>query len=151
MDSNFGITPELVEFIKKHEGWVPHPYICPAGYPTIGWGHRIPSMNTPAISKERGEEILKADLRGARDAIVALSPNLLTTDERRTAALVDFAFNLGHGRYRSSTLRKRVEAENWPEAAKEMRRWVYAAGRIFKPLVRRRNTMALWMQGDIND
>jgi lysozyme len=143
---DFGITPELVEFIKKQEGWVPHPYICPAGYPTIGWGHRIPSMDTPSITKERGEEILKSDLRSARDAVVLLSPEILGESDRRCAALIDFIFNLGAGRYRASTLRKRVAEKNWPEAAKEMRRWVYAAGRIFKPLVKRRAVAASWLE-----
>lgn len=143
---DFGITPDLVAFLKRHEGWVPHPYICPAGYPTIGWGHRIPSMDAPSITKEQGELILKNDMRGARDSILALSPHLLQHDEKRLAALIDFVFNLGISRYRSSTLRKRVTEENWPEAGKEMRRWVYAAGKVFKPLVRRRDAMAKWIE-----
>jgi lysozyme len=144
----FGVTPALVDFIKQQEGWVPHPYLCPAGFPTIGWGHRVPSMKTPAITPEQGEALLKTDLRGSRDSVVALSPSLLAEREQRLAALVDFAFNLGAGRYRSSTLRKRVEAREWKEAGKEMRRWVYAAGRVFRPLVQRRDRMAKWIEAD---
>ncbi len=145
-NADFGMTPELVEFIKLQEGWVPRPYICPAGYPTIGYGHRIPTMNTPPITKTKGEQILRSDLRGARDAAILLSPEILGEPERRCAALIDFIFNLGSSRYRSSTLRKRVTEKNWPEAAKEMRRWVYAAGRIFKPLVKRRAVAASWLE-----
>lgn len=146
--NNFGITPELVAFLKVQEGWVPHPYICPAGYPTIGYGHRIPSMDAKPITKAQGEQLLRNDMRGARDAVLALSPNLIHTDERRTAALIDFVFNLGASRYRSSTLRKRVNEEDWAAAGREMRRWVYAAGRVFRPLVRRRDTAARWLEAE---
>jgi len=142
----FGITPELVAFIKREEGWVAKPYLCPAGYPTIGFGHRIPSMDHPPISAEIGEALLKSDLRGARDVAVAMSPNVLKEPERRTAALTDFIFNLGSSRYRGSTLRRRVADGDWKDAGKEMRRWVYAAGRVMRALVRRRNVAARWIE-----
>jgi lysozyme len=145
-ESSFGITPELVEFVKKQEGWVPRPYFCPAGYPTIGWGHRIPSMTLEPITKAAGEKLLKADLRGARDQVIAISPNVLRISERRCAALVDFIFNLGASRYRASTLRKCVEREDWDAAGKEMRRWVYAAGKVFRALVLRREVTAVWLE-----
>ena len=29
------------DIIKKHEGFRAHPYRCPAGYPTIGYGNRF--------------------------------------------------------------------------------------------------------------
>lgn len=125
---------------------MPKPYLCPAGYPTIGYGHRIPSLDTAPISKAEGEKLLLSDLAFYRDSVVALSPGLLAQPERRCAALVDFAFNLGPNRYRASTLRKRVEAEDWPEAAKEMRRWVYAAGKVFRALVGRRAVTAGWLE-----
>lgn len=143
---SFGITAELVSFVKAQEGWVSRPYLCPAGFPTIGWGHRIPSLNTAPISKAEGERLLQSDLEVFRDQVVAMSPNLLTGSERRCAALVDFAFNVGPHRYKVSTLRKRVETEDWPEAAKEMRRWVYAAGRVFRALVGRRAVTAGWLE-----
>jgi lysozyme len=143
---SFGITDELVAHVKRQEGWVPRPYICPAGYPTIGWGHRIPSMDAAPITKEIGEELLRNDLAGARDSAIALSPSLLTASERRCAAIVDFIYNCGASRYRASTLRKRVEEEDWPGAVKENRRWVYAAGKVFGALVKRRAVTGRWLE-----
>lgn len=144
--SDFGLTPELVAFIKSQEGWVAKPYLCPAGFPTIGYGHRIPSMDHLTIDKATGEALLRVDLRGSRDTVVALSPNVLREPERRAAALTDFVFNLGGSRYRGSTLRRRVRERDWPAAGKEMRRWVYAAGRVMRALVRRRDIASRWLE-----
>jgi lysozyme len=105
-------------------------------------------MDHPSITRERGEAILREDLKGSRDAVVALSPNVLLEPEQRTAALIDFVFNLGAGRYRGSTLRKRVAEGDWEQAGKEMRRWVYASGRVFPALVRRRDTAARWIEAN---
>lgn len=142
----FGVTSELVAFVKQQEGWVAKPYLCPAGFPTIAYGHRIPSLDTAPLSKEAGERLLMRDLEAFRDQVIVLSPGLLGGSERRCAAIVDFAFNCGPHRYKGSTLRKRVETQDWPEAAKEMRRWVYAAGKVFRALVGRRAVTAGWLE-----
>ena len=42
--SDLGLTPELLDLVKEAESFQPEPYLCPAGYPTIGYGHRIASM-----------------------------------------------------------------------------------------------------------
>ena len=44
--------------------------------------------------------------------MLAASPGLVSESPRRIAALVDFSYNLGAGRYRASTLRRRVN-EGW--------------------------------------
>lgn len=31
----------VVEELKHSEGWRSKPYLCPLGYPTVGWGFRI--------------------------------------------------------------------------------------------------------------
>jgi len=33
------VTEEGLNLIKRFEGFSPTIYICPAGYPTIGYGH----------------------------------------------------------------------------------------------------------------
>ena len=35
------ITQEGLDLIKRFEGFSPTIYICPAGYPTIGYGHVV--------------------------------------------------------------------------------------------------------------
>ena len=35
------ITRDGLDLIKRFEGFSPTIYICPAGYPTIGYGHVV--------------------------------------------------------------------------------------------------------------
>ncbi|MBM3203980.1 lysozyme, partial [Candidatus Woesearchaeota archaeon] len=44
-----------------------HPYICPAGYWTIGYG-RLCKPDHPPINEEEGEMYLRRDLRTALTA-----------------------------------------------------------------------------------
>ncbi len=91
------------------------PYVCPAGYWTIGY---------------EAEVYLAADLVTALNATLRYCPVLAAEPQGRLAAIVDFTFNLGAGRLQTSTLRRRVNQRDWSAAASELRRWVYAgAGR----------------------
>ena len=52
-----------IAIVKFYEGWSAVPYICPAGYLTIGWGHVIlPTEKFTSITKEDGTLILINDL-----------------------------------------------------------------------------------------
>ena len=149
---SFGITPELIELVKAEEGWVDHPYRCPAGYPTIGWGHRIPDMNHPPISKIEGMALLQKDLLFHRDNALRLSPGLSVGSERRLAAITDFIYNCGPAAYGKSILRVVVNKEKWSEAAAQMRKWVWATDPNTKKkfklagLVSRRGKTATWLE-----
>lgn len=143
--ADFGITPELLAFVKKEEGLILHPYRDPVGLPTIGYGHRIDSMDRPPLTPAGAEALLLADLKGKRDALLGISPSLKVATPRRVAALIDFCFNLGEGAYQRSLLRKCVDGAEWALAAVQMRRWVYAGGKVFQPLVERRAVTARWL------
>lgn len=114
-----------------------HPYICPAGYWTIGYG-RLCKPDHPAINEEEGEIFLRQDLRTALAATLRYCPVLATEPEGRLAAIVDFTFNLGAGRLQTSTLRRRINQRDWIAAATELRRWVYGGGKVLPGLVTRR-------------
>ncbi|WP_448508394.1 lysozyme [Immundisolibacter sp.] len=114
-----------------------HPYICPAGYWTIGYG-RLCKPDHPAINEEEGEIFLRQDLRTALTATLRYCPVLAAETEGRLAAIVDFTFNLGAGRLQTSTLRRRVNQRDWHAAGKELRRWIYGGGKILPGLVARR-------------
>lgn len=135
-----------IDLAKRFEGFhrVPksdpgraYPYICPAGYWTIGYG-RLCDPQHPPISKTDGEAYLLQDLGIAMTAALRYCPVLATEPESRLAAIVDFTFNLGAGRLQTSTLRRRVNERDWPTAASELRRWVYGGGRVLPGLVARR-------------
>lgn len=113
------------------------PYICPAGYWTIGYGHLCEPKHPP-ITEEEGESYLAQDLQAALRATLRYCPVLATEAEVRLAAIVDFTFNLGAGRLQTSTLRRRINQRNWVAAGQELRRWVYGRGKVLPGLVTRR-------------
>ncbi len=113
------------------------PYVCPAGYWTIGYGHLCEPTHPP-ITEAEGEVYLAHDLQTALAATLRYCPTLATEPEERLAAIVDFTFNLGAGRLQTSTLRRRVNQRDWPNASQELRRWVYGGGKVLPGLVARR-------------
>jgi len=128
---------------RRFEGLYLTPYLCPAGVPTIGYGatfyengHRV-QMTDPAITKARAEELLLWHVRTQfLPPVLRLCPGV--DDAKRLAALIDFAFNLGNGNLRSSTLRRKVNAEDWDAVPAEFRKWNKAGGRVLRGLTLRR-------------
>lgn len=149
------VPQAAIDLAKRFEGFhrVPkhdpqrraHPYVCPAGYWTIGYGH-LCKPDHPPITADEGEVYLTRDLRSALDATLRCCPVLATEPESRLAAIVDFTFNLGAGRLQTSTLRRRVNQRDWPSAAKELRRWVYGGGKVLPGLVVRRQVEATMLE-----
>lgn len=133
---------------RPFEGLRLKPYICPAGYPTIGYGTvwkpdgTKVTMEHPPIIKETAEAWLLHELRHNYLAgVVKASPGLLASP-RALGAMTDFAYNLGVARYRSSTLRRRVDAQDWEAAKEELMKWVRGGGKVLPGLVRRRQAEA---------
>ena len=123
--------------VPKHDSNRAYPYICPAGYWTIGFGHLCQSDHPP-ITEEEGELYLAQDLMTALKATLRYCPVLATESDGRLAAIVDFTFNLGAGRLQTSTLRRRINQRDWAAAANELGRWVRGGGRVLPGLVVRR-------------
>lgn len=114
-----------------------HPYICPAGFWTIGFGHLCDPKHPP-ITEDDAEVFLALDLMMALNATLRYCPALATESEGRLAAIVDFTFNLGAGRLQTSTLRRRINQRDWESATYELRRWIHGAGKVLIGLVARR-------------
>lgn len=139
---------QAAELCRHFEGFRSKPYICPAGYPTIGYGTvwkpdgTKVSMDDPAITKEVANDWMMRELRGNYAAgVLKASPGLIT-NPGALAAMIDFAYNLGTGRYRASTLRRRIDAQDWEGAKQQLGRWVRGGGIILPGLVRRRKAEA---------
>ena len=134
-----------IELAKRFEGFcrVPkndpraHPYICPAGFWTIGYGH-LCDQSHPPITPAEGEAYLAQDMQVALRATLRYCPVLATETAGRLGAIVDFTFNLGAGRLQTSTLRRRINQRDWAAVVLELRRWVYGGGRVLPGLVARR-------------
>lgn len=132
---------------RRFEGFCGHPYLCPAGVPTIGYGAthyldgRTVTLKDAPISKETATVMLRDMLRtDYLPKLMAMCPKVDSPE--RMAALLDFVFNLGAGQLRSSTLRKRVNAEAWGLVPSELRKWTRGGGRVLKGLVIRREAEA---------
>ena len=147
------VPQAAVDLAKRFEGFhrVPksdpgraHPYVCPAGFWTIGYGH-VCDPTHPPISEDEAEAYLARDLVNALDATLRFCPVLATEPEGRLAAIVDFTFNLGAGRLQTSTLRRRLNQRDWAASAQELSRWIYGAGKVLPGLVARRKAEAALM------
>jgi lysozyme len=128
--------------VPKNDPGRAYPYICPAGYWTIGYGH-LCSPTHPPITVSEGEVYLASDLQTALAATLRYCPVLVNEPEGRLAAIVDFTFNLGAGRLQTSTLRRRVNQRDWAAAKRELSRWIYGGGRVLPGLVLRRDAEAV--------
>lgn len=127
-------SSEVLEHIKRWEGFRSEAYRCPAGVLTIGFGHtsdsRFRVSSNATITRDEAEKLLMHDIKEAeeivlRDVKVALNNN-------QFSALVSFVFNRGslhyisNGKRYASTLLKKLNSEDYEGAAKEFERWVNA-------------------------
>lgn len=129
---------------RPYEGFRAKPYLCPAGVPTIGYGAtryldgRKVTLADPPISEEQARALLDASLeRDYLRPLMALSP-VLARHPTAWGALGSFAYNLGVPAYQRSTLRARVDAQDWIGAQTEIKKWTRAAGKVLPGLVKRR-------------
>lgn len=131
------ITQDGIDLIKWFEGFSSTVYICPAGYPTIGYGHLVRSSEFfTEITETEAEELLRKDVESAERAVLRLV-NVPLTDGQFDA-LVSFTFNLGGGAFQRSTLRRKVNRQAHAEVPGQLMRWVWAGGRKLKGLCIRR-------------
>lgn len=128
---------DAIHRMNKSDGLV-YPYHDDFGYPTQGFGHLLSTVKYakldqwPPMTKEECEAVFERDLsikqRGVRKLVtVMMSP-------QEEAALIDFAFNLGEGKLKTSTLlRKLNRGDDREEVAAEFPKW-NKGGNPLRPL-----------------
>ncbi len=137
------ISKEGLELIAKFEGFRSHPYHCSAGVSTIGFGTthyeggKHVTMQDKSISTARAYEILRYEVLHHYAAAVDRYVRADTNQNQRDA-LTSFAYNLGAGALKSSTLLRLHNEGKTNEAANEFQKWVHSNGKILKGLVERR-------------
>ena len=115
-------------FITKHEGVRHQPYNDSAGHCTVGVGHLLHfGACTSADEQMRwGDRKIRNALR--RDVIVAQDAVhdavKVPLAQHQFDALVSFAFNVGTGAFRSSTLLRRLNNGEYGAVPAELVRWV---------------------------
>jgi len=142
------MNPIAVNLAKQFEGYSEAPYKCPAGIWTAGWGHAFQASEpVRPLPPGEAETVLDGDLRKAQRGAFNICPVLRTENDKRQAAIIDFVFNLGSGRLKYSTLRRRINQQDWDEAIREIVKWVFAGGKKLPGLVLRRNAEANYLRG----
>ncbi|MBF0355955.1 MAG: lysozyme [Alphaproteobacteria bacterium] len=140
------MTSEGLALIKRFEGFSARPYLCPAGWWTIGWGaiHNLDGQPvtaaTPPVTEEEAETLLRRDVAVAERTVLRLITVPLS--DGRFDALTSFAFNLGGGALQRSTLRRKVNREEHDDVPGEFLKWIWGGGRKLPGLIRRRKAEA---------
>lgn len=137
-------------FIKFAEGFKLRAYRDTGGVLTIGVGHVIkPSehhLRDATLTEEQVIRLLRVDIKEAEGIVKRLVTVKLS--QNQFDAIVDFAFNLGGGQLRSSTLLRKLNAGDYKGAAEEFARWVFDDGVKQPGLVnRRREARSLFLTG----
>jgi len=116
-----------IDLIKEFEGLRLQAYLCPAGKPTIGYGH-TKTVTLDDVKKKRkiteevADSLLAADIISFEKSVSNLVEVELT--QGQFDALVSFAFNFGAGKLQNSTLLRLVNQEKFLQAADEFPKWV---------------------------
>ena len=101
----------LYVLIKRFEGCKLMPYYCPAGVLTCGWGSTgLDVFPGRAWTQEYADSRMLMDAQKFARGTLALCPSLTGN---KLSAIADFSYNLGIGRLKASTLRRKVNAGDW--------------------------------------
>lgn len=103
---------------------------------TIGWGHTLGVRPGDTCTQAQADAWLEQDLQEASYELLQVSAGPFAPGAQD--ALTSFVFNLGIGNYRSSTLRRFVDEQNWPAVKTELLKWDHAGGAVIAGLARRR-------------
>ena len=137
-----------LKFIAAHEGSRNQPYNDPSGFATIGIGHLIGRRPVTqadrdhwgTLTEQQVLDLFREDILKYSDPVAASVKVPLT--QNQFDALVSFAFNVGVGGFKGSTLLKKLNAGDYEGAANEFAKWNKSAGRVLPGLTRRRSEEA---------
>lgn len=130
---------------KQFEGYRGKPYLCPAGVATIGYGStyyadgRKVALTDAPMSEPDAAALLLQELHHTYLPGVLRQCPILLTDERKCNAIVDFVYNLGLGRLQTSTLKRKINQQDWDAAQEQLMLWTKGGGRVLPGLVKRRS------------
>lgn len=149
------LSERALTLIREFEGLRLTAYRDPVGIWTIGYGHTGPVADKPIrsgmkITHVQADTLLREDVAVVAGVISAAVKVALTAGQ--FGALVSFAYNVGWGALRQSTLWKCVQAGDMTGAAVQFGRWTKAG----KPphelpgLVRRRKAERELFESDVS-
>lgn len=138
------------ELICRNEGCKLTTYLCPAGIPTIGYGHTGPDVvHGMRITQEEAENLLADRLEREFEIGVLRAIGDVPTTRNQFAAMVSLAYNIGVGGFNRSRVAHFHREGDYDAAAESFHLWNMGGGRVLAGLVRRRQEEAdLYMTED---
>lgn len=129
----------LIQKLKEFEGLrlVAYKPTKAERWYTIGYGHSAGDVRAGMrITEEKAEELLRRDLFFVEKFVNGI-PKVKT--QGQFDALASFAYNVGVGKLKASTLLKKIMHDApTEEIQREFMRWVYSGGKQLDGLVTRR-------------
>jgi len=111
------LLEDILDKIKRHEGWRSKPYRCSADKLTIGWG-----TNIEQISKKEGQLLLVSRLNDIFKHAIPQLPEYNDLNPIRKLVYLDMLYNLGFKGFKGfKRMRKAVQEGNWHGAANELK------------------------------
>jgi lysozyme len=140
------VNDATMNLIKQYEGFVPSPGPDPVGLPTVGYGHKCQQPNCAEVpypiplSRDSAHALLRDDLSRFTKCVSNSVSDSVSLNDNQFGTLTSFAYNVGCGAFKSSTLLHRISAGEDPNvvAHDELKKWNKAGGRELKGLTDRR-------------
>jgi len=135
-----------IQTMHHFEGCKLTAYQCPAKVWTIGWGNtyyadKKPVKQGDVITQEQANILFEMIMN--EFAIVVRGALTKEINENQFSALVCFAYNVGVGAFKKSTLLRKININpNDETIAVEFAKWTKAGGKVLLGLVRRRKAEA---------
>lgn len=149
--------------MHQYEGYRTKPYLCPAHIWTIGYGHvlyqeqiRLPVVRVEGYTgmirkeyplkpednrvwtKEEIEKLFSDDVASFERGVLRLAPPV-TGRQGAFDACVSFAFNAGLGTFQRSSIRMKLNRNDWEGAANALLLYCMGGGKILAGLKKRRD------------
>lgn len=97
-------------------------------------------MDSRPLSREESEAYLRIEVDHFADGVELLVN--VPLNENQFGALVSFSFNVGLASFKASTLRRRINAEEFDDVTYQLSRWKFDDGVIIAGLIARREAEA---------
>ena len=135
---------KAIALVAKLEGYRSYWYNCSAGVQTIGYGFTKSVLTKDeqalkSMDRKTADRILGREIRKIQKDVRKLVTRKMTVDQE--VAVISFVYNLGLPKFKSSTLLKRInDGSDSAVVVAELKKWVYASGKVSKGLKNRRET-----------
>lgn len=132
-----------LELIKKYESFKSNPYLCPAKKPTIGYGNTYyedgtkVTLNDKPLTEDRAGHLLEFIANRDFGSVINESVKV-ELSQNQFDALVSFAYNVGTGSFKKSTLLRLLNQGKYNDAANQFLRWNKSGSVVLNGLTKRR-------------